>query len=290
MHPVLFTIPGLEWEVQAYGFFLGLALVFGWMISQRLAAWDRLPAQALGGAYVFGVAAGLLAARAWWLVRHPERFEGWLALVQLQAGGLAPMFGIVVALIVTALFAGRHRVPVLAWFDCLAPAFAVGVVLEHVGAFLAGTGFGRYVSPGFPLAVRFPADSVAYAWHRRHLESLLPSGATESLSVHPVQLYGVGLGLAGLALCIVLRRRRRFSGQVVLAYATYFLAAQLFVESSFRADKGPGVLGPLGPAQLTGLVVIAGLLAVYRARAAKARSNPGALRHWTGGPWSPKEA
>ena len=53
----------------------------------------------------------------WW-DEHPEHFDGWVSIVQLQAGGLAPFAGVVVGLLATAMHAGRHRVPALAWFDC----------------------------------------------------------------------------------------------------------------------------------------------------------------------------
>jgi len=44
MHPVLFTIPGLESDVQAYGLLMGLALLVGWWLTLRFARADRLPA------------------------------------------------------------------------------------------------------------------------------------------------------------------------------------------------------------------------------------------------------
>ena len=44
MSPILFTIPGLAWEVSAYGFFVALALVSGWVLAIRLATREGLPA------------------------------------------------------------------------------------------------------------------------------------------------------------------------------------------------------------------------------------------------------
>ncbi len=288
MHPTLLTLPGLGWEIQSYGFMLGLALVLGWVLALRLAAADRLPAEVLGTGYVLGAATAILVARAAFLLQHPARWEGWRSLLELQPGGLAPFAGALVGLAVLALHGARHRVPPLAWFDCIAPAVALGVVLERTGAFLAGSGFGRYVDPSFPLAVTYPAGSVAYHFHRTELQALLPDGATESLTVHPSQLYGAALGLAGLALCVWLRRRRVFSGQVFLGFAIYWLLARALVEEWFRADAVPGVLGPFAPGQVAAILLAAALAVVYRTRLLRARRGDASVVQWTGGRWTPK--
>lgn len=290
MHPVLFTVPGLDWEVQAYGFFLGLALILGWIISLRLAEADRLPAQLLGTSYVLGAAAGLFAARGGWLFQHTDRFESWRSLLQLQPGGMAPFAGILLGLVVTAMHAQRRtKTPPTPWFDCLVPAYALGVVFERIGAFLAGSSFGTYAGPDFALAVTYPPDSPAFAWHRSHLQALLPAESVASLPVHPAPLYGMLLAGVGLGLCVWLRRNRTFSGQVFLGFTIYWLLARTMVEEWFRADHEAGVFGPLAAGQLTALVLVVALIPVYRARMRAARTDPSSVALWKGGPWTPAE-
>ncbi|RMG99342.1 MAG: hypothetical protein D6705_03460 [Deltaproteobacteria bacterium] len=259
MSPVLFTIPGLDWQVQAYGFLLAVALVAGWFLALRLAHRAGLPVEPLGTVYVVGAAAGMLAARVGYLLQHPDRFTNWRDALILAPGGLAPFFGAVVALLVSAVMVGRRKIPVLRWFDCLALPYMVGVVLERIGAFLAGSGFGRYVEPTFPLAVRYPPGSPAYRFHRTRLDMLLPEGAEASLPVHPSQLYGALLGLVGVALAAWVWRRRRVDGQVFLSVSIYWLLARALVEEWFRADAVPGIFGPLAPGQLVAVVLAAAL-------------------------------
>jgi prolipoprotein diacylglyceryltransferase len=291
VHPVLFTIPGLQWEVQSYGFFVGLALLLGWMVSLRLAEADRLPPDKLGTAYVLSVAAGLLAARGGWLIWHPDRAEGWGALIQLQAGGLQLASGAVVAVVVSWIYCGRRKVkvPTMAWLDCVAPAFVIGLGLERIGAFLAGSAWGKYVDPDFALAITFPAGSPAFSFHRTQMQGLLPAEATRSLTVHPAQLYALVGALAALALALWLRRRRSFSGQVFLATVAFVLTVLALAEEWFRADATPGAVVGLNPAQLVSLGVAAILVGVYRARGKKAAADPAKYRPWEGGPWSPSD-
>lgn len=288
MYPVLFRIPGLDWDVQAYGFFMGLALIVGWLLALAGARRDQLPPDPLGTNYILSVALGLVAARTGWLLQDPSRIEGWQSFIQLQAGGLAGFAGVVIAAFASAMLCQRKRIPVLPWLDVVSPAFAVGLALERVGALLAGTGYGRYVDPTFALAIRFPEGSPAHADHVARLATLMGPGVTGSLPVHPTQLYGLVLALGALGLCLWMRRRRSFSGQVFLAMAMYVLIARTFVEGAFRADADPAAVGPLSLAQVVAIILVGVMGMVYRGRRTRAAKDPSALRQWTGGPWTPK--
>jgi phosphatidylglycerol---prolipoprotein diacylglyceryl transferase len=265
MRPILFTVPGLDWPLAAYGFFIGVALVVGWLLSLSLARRDGLPVELLGTSYVLTAAVGLFGARAGWMVQNPDRWDSWGVLFSLQADGLAPFFGVTVGLLVSAAHVGRRRVAPLAWWDAAAPAFAVGVVLERIGALLAGAGHGRY-APDLAFAIRYPQGSPPYVAHARELSQLMPRDAPFSLPVHPVPVYGAVLGVVGLVLCLVLRSRRRFVGQVFLAFSIVLLLGRSFLEDPFRADAASPMFGPLNPGQLAGLVLALALTATYYAR------------------------
>lgn len=286
LSPILFTVPGVQWEVSAYGFFLGLALVAGWLLSISLAARDRLPADRLGTSYVVALGFALVGARAAWLFANPEGWTGWGSLLTLSQGGLSPAAGLVVAVLVTIVHTNRMRVPTWLWFDAAAPALALGIALERMGALFAGIGFGRY-APDFSFAIRFPIDSPAFEAHRRQLAQLLPAGSTESLPVYPAQIVAVVLALAGLWLAMRMRTRRRFAGQVALATVAWLLAARTLVEEPLRADRAEATIGPLAPGQLAAALLVLALLVVLRGRWLRARADKKAPRPWEGGPWSP---
>ncbi len=262
MKPVLFTLPGLGWEIQAYGFFVALALVIAWAQTLRLSRAEGFDPKAMGPVFVASAAAGLVGARAAWVVQHPQAYEGVASLVMLRAGTMAPFAGAAVALIVGGAWVSRLKVRPWAWYDVLAPAFALGLVFERLGAFFAGTAFGRYAADA-PLSVRFPVASPAFIEHQRTLANLMRSGALESLAVHPVQLYAAGLGVIGLVLCIWIRARRRFEGQVFLSFGMFYLVARGFIEEPLRADAPAAVLGPLNTGQVGAAAMLGVLGVVY---------------------------
>jgi phosphatidylglycerol---prolipoprotein diacylglyceryl transferase len=273
MRPVLFRIDALGWEVQSYGALMAVALLGGYFATLALAHRAGIRADRFGTVYVASAVAALFLGRIGWILQHPAAFDGARSLVTLQAGTFAPFFAAFAGLTTSAILAARRKVEPLAWFDVLTPALAIGIAFEHIGALLAGTGVGTY-APNLPWAIRYPVDSTVYADHVARLGTLLRPGAEGSLPVHPTQVYGVLLAGLGIALVVVLRRRRRTPGQVFLWFATYHVVIRAFVEEWFRVDAATPVLGPLNGGQVGALVLCAGLLAVARLRGRRPDPEP----------------
>ena len=258
MRPILFEIPGLGWELQSYGVAMGLALLVAWFVALDRARRDGLPSESLGMLFVFAAFAGIVGARGLWLLQHPSVSA---SLFNLPAGGLSIAGGVVAALIVTAIGCLRRGVSTLSWLDAVAPGFAAGLVVEGVGAFLAGSEFGRYVAPGdlgYGLAVQFPAGSPVHDYHE-HLMAGLPTFTAElSAPVHPVQLYAAAMGLVILGIALVVRRRRSYPGQVALVTLAGFVISRLVVEDPLRFDASPELSGVfrLGHASALGLLLV----------------------------------
>jgi phosphatidylglycerol:prolipoprotein diacylglycerol transferase len=281
MHPLLFTVPGTEFVVSAYGFCMGLALVAAWVLALLLARSDRLPSDRLGTVFVIAAVLGLLCARAVWLQQQGQPLTA-ETLRQLPAGGMTVFGGAFAALLVCLVGCRRVGVPLLAWLDCVAPAFALGAICERIGALLAGGDFGRYVGAGdlgHALAISYPPGSPAFILHAVTLQGL--PGVTEAASapVHPVQAYEAALAVVTLVIAMWLRKRRRYSGQVFFAAMAVFVAGRALLDP-LRHDASPEVFGPLRLAQISGL----GLLLVLWI-ASRVAAGAG-LRAWEGGPWS----
>lgn len=249
MHPVLLSAP----HIPSYGVMLLLAWGVGWWLARwrsrrcGIPVWhiDWLTPLLLGGAAL------------------GARLSG-RAMQSLTPGGGNDrlLYGaLLTALVVAAVYARIVRLPFARVCDAFAFSLPAGTSLLRVGCFLAGCCWGDVcVAPlrlaavadpawtrqvqtfpnlcgaDWPLRVTFPAGSPAYVQHRT--AGWLPSAASRSLPVHPVQLYEAVAVLVLLGFLVLLDGRLRRWGELFLLSVLGYAAVR-FVLDWFRADLEP---------------------------------------------------
>jgi phosphatidylglycerol:prolipoprotein diacylglycerol transferase len=289
MLPVLFTLPS-PWGPQpiyAYGVLLGLSLIVGYQIVVRVAAReDDLSEDVAGSAYLAAALCGIAGARLLYVLENRATFadtpaSGWF---DVTSGGVTAYGGFLGGLLGAAGYLAYKRASLAAFADAAAPALALGTVLTRVGCYLYGCDFGTPLSDHAPAFLRtlgtFPHwqldelqifGSPAFLYHVDRYG--LSAEAPASLPVHPTQLYEALVGLFLLALSVVVLRRRRFRGQVILAVALGYAVLRFGFEY-LRDDPERGQAFGFSIAQLISLA-LAGLCAVlYSILRTRARRAP----------------
>ena len=251
MRPILFYGP-LGLPLYAYGAMLFLSVVFGRLVALRLAERDGLDAKLMDRCCLWTLAGALVGARLLFVVTSWDQLEGAVDIFAWWKGGVVAYGGFLGGFLGSVIFCRIHRVPILAWADCAAPSLCLGLLITRIGCFLAGCDYGRPWDG--PWAVRFPAGSIAF--QEQTLQGLLPAGATQSLAVHPTQLYESLAGLVLLALVMAVRRRRKVSGEAVMAFFIGYAVLRYFIEI-VRADLHRGFIGPFSTSQFIALATFA---------------------------------
>jgi phosphatidylglycerol---prolipoprotein diacylglyceryl transferase len=263
MFPVLFEIGGLT--VTSFGVMMAVAfLVGGWLASLEFRraghdpelAWDLV---------LYAALSGVLGAKLYYLILNWPRTVADPVAALTSRSGLVWYGGFILAALVVAWRVRRLGLPVLHVGDLVAPALAMGYALGRMGCFLVGDDYGRPTA--VPWAVAFPQGSPpSTAANLRGLFGIpIPEGVPGDavLTVHPTQLYEVGMSLLIFALLWRLRRAPRNAG-VLFALYLALAGVERFVVEIFRA-KDDRFVGPLTVAQLLSLCLVAGgLLALYR--------------------------
>jgi phosphatidylglycerol:prolipoprotein diacylglycerol transferase len=140
--------------------------------------------------------------------------------------------------------------------DLCAPWIAFGLALTRVGCFLNGCCFGKITN--VPWAVRFPVGSPAWEAQR---DAHLLSGPASAFPVHPTQIYLALLdGLTFAVLYFVIRRRKRFDGQIFAWLLILKGVFRSFVEI-WRDDERGVLFGWLSTSQIISLPLVA--LGIY---------------------------
>ena len=271
MHPVLFKVPLLGWEVYSYGVLLGLSLLAAWFLTHRWARREGLPRETVADTFVIGAVAGLVGARLLYVLINLGEFENPLRIVQIGQGGLTAWGGLLGGALASWLFLRRKRLRAWPWFDAATPAVMLGLTLTGLGSFLHGSDFGR-PSDTLAWAVQFPTGTPAFEWHDRAY-GLAAQGLEWSRPMHPVQLYAAAAGLLLFGLVLLARRRRTFGGQVFLLGTIVFSGA-LFVLETFRGDPKRGWVWMWSISQVIALAVCLAAVVAYFMRWRRARRDP----------------
>lgn len=228
MHPRLLTTP--FFTVHTFGLLLASAYIAAFWWLMREGRRERLDVDALSSLGFWAIGGAIIGAKALMIVRDfPQYAAAPSEMFSLSVLASAGDFygGFIGALIASVIFFWRHpRLPFWRAADLCGPAIALGQTIGRIGCFMAGDDYGRPTQ--LPWAVTFTDPDAARI-----------GGAPLGVPLHPVQLYESVVCLALFALLVRLSRRKRFDGEVILAYTLLYAIAR-FVLEFFRGDADRG--------------------------------------------------
>lgn len=235
MYPELFRIG--NFPINTYGVFLALAFLCAILIAVKLAARDGLPREKIYDLSLWMLLASLVGSKLLMLFTEPEYRDHPLQLLSLdflRSGGV--FYGGLIGAVLTGYFLmKRYQLPWWKTADACAPGVAIGNFFGRQGCFAAGCCWGKPTN--LPWGVKFSELG--------HEITGVPTG----VPLHPTQLYESFAMLIVFFFLLWLHKRRRFSGQVILAYALLYSTIRFSIE--FVRDDPRGDI--LGLTTLTGL-------------------------------------
>jgi phosphatidylglycerol:prolipoprotein diacylglycerol transferase len=126
------------------------------------------------------------------------------------------------------------RIKILPALDIYAPVMALSLSIGRLGCFLGGCCYGK---PSLlPWAVSFPPNSPAHS--AQLAANMIPNDTTNSLPVHPTQIYEVLFGVILFTLLLWLRRKNSTDGLLFFAYIASYAAFRFFIEFVRGDDRG----------------------------------------------------
>jgi phosphatidylglycerol:prolipoprotein diacylglycerol transferase len=268
MYPVIFRIG--SFPVNTYGVFLALAFLCAIFVTVRLATRDGLPKEKIYDLCLWLLLSSLIGSKLLMLFTEPEYRANpklLFSLDFLRSGGVF-YGGLIGALLAGFYLMRRWKLPWWKTADACAPGIALGNFFGRQGCFSAGCCWGKPTT--LPWGVQFTEAG--------HEITGVPTG----IHLHPTQLYESFTMLIVFFFLLWLHKKKKFSGQVILAYAVIYATVRFLIEF-VRDDPRGDVLGlttmtGLSTSQLIGIVVGIGALILFiiRRRRASAESDPSA--------------
>ncbi len=265
MYPELFRIWGFP--VNTYGVLLALAFLAGLFVAARLGERDGLPRERIFDMGLWMLLGGLLGSKLLLMVVEPEYAEdlGQLFSLDFLRSGGVWYGGFLGGLGAAALLMRRYRLDFWKTADAFAPGVALGQAIGRQGCFAAGCCWGRPTE--LPWGVAFTE-----AGHR-------VTGVPVGVHLHPTQLYESFASLLIFLFLLWLHKRKRASGQVLLAYTSLYSLLRFLIE--FVRDDPRGDVGGLtsstglSTSQMISLVVFFGALITLVVRRRRALRTQG---------------
>lgn len=283
MFPELFKIPGINFTVNTYGALLALAFLAGLFVMGRQAARDGLDKNRVYDLGIWVLVASLVGSKLLMVITDWNEFQGdWRQFFSLDFLRSAGVFygGFIGAVIASIIVMRIYKLPWWRTADAFAPGIVLGQAIGRLGCFSAGCCWGKpttafcgvhftekgHATTSVPTIVQhLPAD-IQSEWAQR-LGSL-----TAPVHLHPVQLYETAATLVIFVILLIMARKRKFYGQIVLAYAFLYAIARFTIE--FWRDDPRGEVFGMSTSQFVAVLIFFGALGLYLYRYKAATGLP----------------
>ncbi len=235
MNPVAFELFGIE--VRWYGIFMATGVLLASYIVMHYAKKKGYEKDLILDLFLTVVPSGLIGARLYYVLFEWDHYAwDFYKIINIRGGGLAIHGGVIAGLLSGYIFCRIRKVSFLELADMVAPGL---VLAQSIGR------WGNYANAE---AHGGPTD--------------LPWGImVDGIKVHPTFLYESIWDFLIFLLLIVMYKKKRFNGQIILTYAMLYSLGRFFIEG-LRTDSL--MLGSIRVAQLISvLIIVIGMVLYY---------------------------
>ena len=233
MHPILFKIGPLT--IYTYGFFVFLGVVAGYWIALREAKRYGIDNNVFSNIVFWTLVWAFIGAKLLYIV---VEFKFFLSdPLSAVRSGFVFYGGLISGLVALCFLSRRYKIKLALLADSITIALCLGHAFGRLGCFFFGCCYGR-PTDSF-IGVLFPPDS--------------PAGYL-GVKVIPTQLISSFFLFFLFFILLVLRKRKRFDGQIALIYLFVYSIFRFIIEF-FRGDHRGMVLS-LSTSQFISLILI----------------------------------
>jgi len=232
MHPILFEIPRIDigsWvlgpiPIRMYGLMIGIGFLISMYLASRQARKEGLDPDRILDMGVYLLLAAIVGSRILYVLTSWQEFSGYpLDAFAIWKGGLVFYGGLLAAVPIGIWYVRKHKLPVWKTADIMAPYIALGHGFGRLGCFFAGCCFGAPCSGPFCITFSDP-------------HSLAPLG----VPLVPTQLLESGGEFLVFGLLLLVRRGKKFDGQVFWFYPLFYAILRFIIEF-YRGDAVRGL-------------------------------------------------
>lgn len=230
------SISVFGFEIAYYGIIIGLGVLAGIL----MAAWEAKRTNQDPDTYydlaIYAVIFSVIGARLYYVAFSWDMYkDDLLSIFNIRNGGLAIYGGVIAAIITVYVFAKVKKLSFGQLTDTAGLGLILGQIIGRWGNFFNREAFGEYTNNLF--AMQLPLDAVRSSdvteAMMQHIEII---DGVKYIQVHPTFLYESLWNLGVLILLLILRKYKKFQGQVFLMYLFGYGVGRFWIEG-LRTDQ-----------------------------------------------------
>lgn len=231
-------------SINSYGFMIALGLLlFTYLTYTKKCRKKIIDGDTYLNSLVLAIISAFIGGRVLFILTNLSEFlQNPIEMLYPWIGGFSLLGSIIAILITLPIYLRMHSVPILPYFDCIAPYAPLLQAISRIGCFLAGCCYG------------IPAEAhVLWSVTFTNPEGLGPL----CTALHPAQLYSSLASLSIFGILLLMDRRKNWNpGTIIISYLILESIAR-FTTDFWRGDRDFLALG-LSSSQLVAICLFAG--------------------------------
>lgn len=185
---------------------------------------------------IIAIICSVIGARLYYVIFSWDLYKDNLwSILNLRQGGLAIYGGVIAAIITAVVFAKVKGLSFPRLADTAGLGLILGQIIGRWGNFFNREAFGGYTD-GL-LAMQLPVSAVRDSDISKELaEHIVELGGVSYIQVHPTFLYESLWNLVLLVILLLIRKRKKFEGEIFLLYLAGYGIGRAWIEG-LRTDQ-----------------------------------------------------
>lgn len=229
-----FTVFGIS--IAYYGVIIAVGMLAGILLATYEAKRTGQNPDDYFDLAIIAIICSVIGARLYYVIFSWDLYKDNLwSILNLRQGGLAIYGGVIAAIITAVVFAKVKGLSFPRLADTAGLGLILGQIIGRWGNFFNREAFGGYTD-GL-LAMQLPVSAVRDSDISKELaEHIVETGGVSYIQVHPTFLYESLWNLVLLVILLLIRKRKKFEGEIFLLYLAGYGIGRAWIEG-LRTDQ-----------------------------------------------------
>ena len=202
-------------NIYWYGVIIAAGMLLAMLYAFRNAVDYGIDSDRLVDVVAIGTVMAIVCARIYYVAMAPFAYQSLWEMIDIRKGGIAIYGAVIGAFVFGALAAKWRKVPLLPLFDLVSLGFLIGQGIGRWGNFVNQEAYG---------------GACDLPWRM----GLIVDG--QLITVHPTFLYESLWNLVLLVILLLIRKRKKFEGEIFLLYLAGYGIGRAWIEG-LRTDQ-----------------------------------------------------